>query len=509
MIAQVMAPLHNATHRARGLAMTLFRILPSLRRKIAVAYFGIAFLTLGLSLFAFAELRVLEEKILLGERIAKLFDTAMEIRRFERNYFLHGQSTDFDDNAQYCKQMGELVDGLQADFRDLGMTDVQTNLRGQLATYRSLISRYAAAEASGRRLVEPQVRAAGQRIVASAEDMVGAERQTVRASLVWLRTLLIIVVASVVVVAIAIGQALARRVVQPLQRLERGVSALAGGQRRALAVPGPDREIVAIVSAFNHLLRDLESRQKHLLRSEKLASMGTMVSGVAHELNNPISNIWSSCQLLLEDSALTSEQRQLLQQIDEQCIRARNIVRSLLDFTRERPFGHEPVPLKDLIEQSLRFLKADLPPTLDVRVDIADDLVVPADRQRLQQVMLNLIKNAIEATSATGRIDITGVRHNEAAALDDNPASLGCPDAPWVELSIRDDGHGIPPDILVRIFDPFFTTKDVGKGMGIGLFVVYQIIEEHDGCISASSSPGGGTTFVLRLPARPADMVAP
>jgi len=123
--------------------------------------------------------------------------------------------------------------------------------------------------------------------------------------------------------------------------------------------------------------------------------------------------------------------------------------------------------------------------------------------------MLNLIKNAIEATSATGRIDITGVRHNEAGALDDNPASLGCPDAPWVELSIRDDGHGIPPDILVRIFDPFFTTKDVGKGMGIGLFVVYQIIEEHDGCISASSSPGGGTTFVLRLPARPADMVAP
>ena len=489
--------------------MTLFRMLPSLRRKIAVAYFGIAFLTLGLSLFAFAELRVLEEKVLLGERIAKLFDTAMEIRRFERNYFLHGQRADFDDNAQYCQQMAGLVDSLQTDFRDLGMTNVQTSLRDELADYRDLISRYASADDGGRKLLEPQVRVTGQRIVASAEDMVGAERQTVRASLAWLRTLLIIVVSSVVVLAIVIGQALARRVVQPLQRIERDVGALSGGQRRALAVPGRDREIVAIVTAFNHLLRDLELRQKHLLRSEKLASMGTMVSGVAHELNNPISNIWSSCQILLEDSALTSEQRELLQPIDEQCIRARNIVRSLLDFTRERPFAHEPVPLKDLLEQSLRFLKADLPPTLNVRLDIPDDLIVRADRQRLQQVMLNLIKNAIEATSATGHIDIAAVLHDEDEALADDPALAGCPDAPWVEVRVRDDGHGIPPDILPRIFDPFFTTKDVGKGMGIGLFVVYQIIEEHDGCISASSSPGNGTTFIVRLPARPVDKAAP
>jgi len=489
--------------------MPLFRMRPSLRRKIAVTYFGIAFLTLGLSLFAFAELRVLEEKILLGERIAKLFDTAMEIRRFERNYFLHGQSTDFDDNAQYSKQMGELVDGLQADFRDLGMTTVQAGLRDELATYRDLISRYAVADDSGRKIVEPQVRAAGQQIVAAAEDMVDAERRTVRASLAWLRTLLIIVVSSVVVLAIAIGQALARRVVQPLQRIERGVSALAGGQRRALAVPGRDREIVAIVTAFNHLLRDLESRQKHLLRSEKLASMGTMVSGVAHELNNPISNIWSSSQLMLEGPALTAEQRELLQQIDEQCVRARNIVLSLLDFTRERPFAREPVPLKDILEQSLRFLKADLPPTLNVRLDIPADLVVHADRQRLQQVALNLIKNAIEATSATGQIDITGAWYGEAEAIEGNPAAPGCPGAPWVELCVRDDGHGIAPDILPRIFDPFFTTKDVGKGMGIGLFVVYQIVEEHDGCISASSNPGGGTTFLVRLPAAPLDKGAP
>jgi signal transduction histidine kinase len=220
---------------------------------------------------------------------------------------------------------------------------------------------------------------------------------------------------------------------------------------------------------------------------------------VAHELNNPVSNIWSSCQLLQDDATLSAEQRELLQQIDEQCVRARNIIRSLLDFGRDRPFARENVVLVDLVEQTLRFLKGERPSALTVSVDVPAELAVPADRQRLQQALLNLIRNAIDASAE--HIAVSARKHSEAPRTDDDSVAADCPDAPWLEILVRDDGHGIPPDVLPRIFDPFFTTKEVGRGMGIGLFIAYQIIEEHDGCIGVQSRPGEGTRFAVRLPA--------
>ena len=139
--------------------------------------------------------------------------------------------------------------------------------------------------------------------------------------------------------------------------------------------------------------------------------------------------------------------------------------------------------------------------------EIAPDIVLPADRQRLEQAFLNLIKNALEAMGGAGEIRISAARRHlssQAAVslLDEGAKSLGkCfhgGDA--VDIEIRDNGPGIPAEILPRIFDPFFTTKDVGRGMGLGLFIVYEIIEEHNGCISAESEAGRGTVFHIRLP---------
>ena len=485
--------------------MKLFGLLPSLRRKIAFAYFAIAFLTLALSLFAFEELRLLEDKILLGERVAELFDTALEIRRFERNFFLHGQPADYQENARYTERMLELLDKDREDFATLGARERRSALRDELTAYRQFIAEYPSADGRRQRTLEPRIRAAGQTIVAAAEEVVAAERELVRSSLASFRTILIGAVSGVALLTIAVGQALSRRVVQPLKQIEAGVDALSGGRRGALAVPGDDREIIAIVTAFNHMLKELDLRQKHLLRSEKLASMGTMVSGVAHELNNPISNIWSSCQILLEEPSLPAALRDMLRQIDEQSVRARNIVRSLLDFTRDRAFAREIVPLKELVYETLRFLKGDIPAGVAVTVDIADDLVVAADRQRLQQALLNLVKNAVEATATNGHVAVTArQRAADAVSLDD-PAFAPCQGMATVEIRVADDGHGIPATLLPRIFDPFFTTKDVGKGMGLGLFIVYRIVDEHDGCIAASSEPGHGTTFVIQLPANGKD----
>ncbi len=461
---------------------------PSLRQKIILGYLAVAVLILGISLFTFEELKRVEERILLGERISELFDTAMEIRRFERNFFLHAQDEDYRENRQQIEHLRQLLSAGDGGFSLLDAEGRIAGLRLCLEQYAGLMQAYAAADAAARRTaLEPRVRASGKELVGIAEDMVGSERQLVRSSLTSFRMQLVVLIVGLALLMIAIGQALSRRVAQPLRQMEESVNAVSSGQRDKLTLHFADREIVSIVNAINHLLKELEIRQKHLLRSEKLTSLGTMLSGVAHELNNPLSNIWTACQLLLEElgECDIDAQRELLLRIDAQGERARNIVRSLLDFARDARFRKEPVALAELVGQTLRFLKGQVPTAVAIATDIASDVVVSADRQRLQQALLNLLKNAVEAVGQDGAVSI------EARRLPDDAA---------VEIVVRDNGAGIAPDILPRVFDPFFTTKDVGKGMGLGLFVVYQIVEEHDGRIAASSEPGQGTVFRIVLP---------
>jgi signal transduction histidine kinase len=304
---------------------------------------------------------------------------------------------------------------------------------------------------------------------------------------------------------------LSRMVVRPLKHMEESMEAVANGRRDQIDIPSADREIVSLTHAFNHVLQELELRQKHLVRSEKLASLGTLLSGVAHELNNPLSNISSSCQILMEEGEGADHEfgREMLAQIDEQTIRARNIVRSLLDFARDREFKREALPLAGLVAETLRFIKGQVPSRVSVVTDIPADIEIQGDKQRLQQVFLNLIKNALEALEGAGEIAIRAVRRGTAQA-EESPGSFKflaqCnPAEEAVEIEIRDNGHGIPPEVLPRIFDPFFTTKDVGKGSGLGLFVVYEIIEEHGGCIAAESEQGKGTAFHIRLPLNKAE----
>lgn len=466
--------------------MKLLLTQPSLRQKITFGYVAVAVLILGISLFTFEELKLVEQRIFLGERISELFDTAMEIRRFERNYFLHGEDADYAENRHYIARLRELLAASNGDFVQLGAESRIATLRDRLEQYDLLMQEYAANAVRHGKL-EPKIRASGKDIVSVAEDMVGSERHLVRSSLNLFRTILVFAIVALALLMIAIGQALSRTVAQPLRQMEESVDAVCSGTRDKLEMHSADREIVAIVNAINHLLKELEIRQKHLLRSEKLTSLGTMLSGVAHELNNPLSNIWTACQLLIEELGENDieAQRELLLRIDEQGERARNIVRSLLDFARDAKFRKEPLVLAELVEQTVRFVKGEVPTAVGIVTAVPADIVLPADRQRLQQALLNLVKNGIQAVGGKGEVAISARR----LAADK-----------VVEIVVRDNGAGIAPDILPRIFDPFFTTKDVGKGMGLGLFIVHQIVEEHDGNITASSELGKGTAFCLRLP---------
>jgi two-component system, NtrC family, sensor kinase len=487
------------------------KLQSSLRQKITLGYLGyylVALLIVALSLFTYFELRMIDKKIRLGEQITELFDDALEIRRFEKNYFLYRQDADLQEGNRYAAKAEELLGRNAADFSTLTLAPRIATLRNEVRAYRALMAEYARAELADiprRDALEVQIRRTGKLIVTVSEGMAATERRLIRATLDRFRATLVVSIVLLSLLMIAIGWMLSRLVVRPLRHMDRCVESLAGGRLEKLTTPSEDREIVAITQAFNHMIAELELRQKRLLRSEKLAALGTMLAGVAHELNNPLSNISLSCQILLEEINESDPERktELLEQIDEQTVRARNIVRALLDFARDRTVKREPIPLALLIDETIQFLKGETAPGVAIVCEIPTGVVLQGDRQRLQQAFLNLVKNSLQALSESGEIHIHASLFRRAVApvASGADANAGCHlSKEVVDIEISDNGPGIPAEIQPRIFDPFFTTKDVGQGMGLGLFIVHEIIEEFGGCISAESLPGQGTTFHIRLP---------
>ncbi|MDL1965301.1 MAG: response regulator [Candidatus Desulfofervidus auxilii] len=236
-------------------------------------------------------------------------------------------------------------------------------------------------------------------------------------------------------------------------------------------------------------IEELRIKEMQLFQSKKLAALGTLLAGVAHELNNPLSNISTSCQILLEEIENTDLdfRKHFLKQIEEQTDKARNIIRSLLEFSRQKEFEKETLNLKDIIQETMSFIRGQVPARVEIRVEVPESINIYADKQRIQQAFLNIITNAIQSIPNEGIISIK-------AEVDE--------DKGFVNIKFKDTGVGIKPEILPRIFDPFFTTKEVGKGSGLGLFVTHEIIERHGGRITVKSKVGEGTSFLVQLPLR-------
>jgi C4-dicarboxylate-specific signal transduction histidine kinase len=265
-----------------------------------------------------------------------------------------------------------------------------------------------------------------------------------------------------------------------------------GASRKAMIhIMGDLRETTAEIQRREQELRD---KQEQLVQAGKLATLGELTTGVAHELNNPLNNtalfVGNAIDLLELGTADQGHILRELGQAIQQVRKATEIISHLRTFGRAAPVSREPISLRQAIERALSLMREQFRlREIEVTVDLGlEDPVVLANSIQLEQVFINLLTNARDAVADSPRKLIR--------------ISAGAVGPTTVEIAFADTGHGIAQGLEQRIFDPFFTTKEVGKGTGLGLSITYGIIKEHGGTISVLSQPSKGSTFLIRLPLR-------
>jgi len=242
----------------------------------------------------------------------------------------------------------------------------------------------------------------------------------------------------------------------------------------------------AILGNMADITQHKRLREK-LLQMEKLASLGTFTAGVAHELNNPLNNISSSLQIILEewDSGDDEFKKSLLHDVENQVERGQNIIKALFDFSRTDELDVQSVNFHDVVTQAVKTIQDRIPENIHLDIQVPEDSQAHLSYEHVQQVLINLMLNAVQAMEDGGTLRISA--HHEPAE------NCFC-------FEVGDTGKGIAEEALNKIFDPFYTTKEPSKGTGLGLSITHGIVQQHGGRIDAASRPGEGAVFTVCLP---------
>jgi len=302
------------------------------------------------------------------------------------------------------------------------------------------------------------------------------------------------------VFAIALGYIIADKISRPVQHLTKASIQVSQGNLSPEIGPISNSEIGVLQKTFKQMLASIQERDQRqraesetkLLQSEKQASVGKLAGGVAHEINNPLTGIFTFTHMLLKRKDIPEEVRQDLETIAQETERVRKIVKGLLDFSRQTELDREPADVNRLIRFTMSLVENQaLIKGVSLNFEPGEGLpTITLDRNQMQSVLLNIIINALDATDPGGSIIVT----SGIGVSTSKPGQNG------VEILCTDTGCGIPPENLHKLFDPFFTTKDVGQGTGLGLSVSYGIVERHGGTIWVQSKVGKGSTFKVWLP---------
>ncbi len=435
--------------------------------------------------------------LVLIEKKRDLLDTVLEARRYEKNFFLRKDLKDLSLALSYIGRIDEKQAHIEQEFSDLVVKDPFFQQRSQaINAYRTnmetLLNLYKSGTVDSDQSLQIQntVTQLGRELTTDIEQVVKTEKKKVFELLDRSREYLMISLFLLFVLTVVATIFLVIKLNRPLKALETGIKHIAKGDYDKVPAIKTGDEFESLAVSLNDMIAELGRRKTQLIQAEKMSSLGTLTSGVAHELNNPLNNISTSVQIIqeeIEDPDLDYK-KMLLTNVEQEINRSKEIIRALLDFSRQSDFSVETVLFKKLVNNTMHLITGDIPSEIDVEIAVPDDIEGRMDPRRIQQVLLNLIINAVFAMEEqdSGQLTVSAFKDEQSSAFI---------------FSVQDTGSGIKEEHLAKIFDPFFTTREVGKGSGLGLSIIHGIIEQHGGTIRVNSTLGQGTKFTVSLPA--------
>jgi two-component system, NtrC family, sensor kinase len=313
------------------------------------------------------------------------------------------------------------------------------------------------------------------------------------APFVRIRVAIIVFAVFALIMSLLLANYGARRLADPIIQLADNLKSFARGEPLSSTRATATEEIRGLQEAFDYMAKTTRAAENErdkaelmLLQSAKLASIGEMAAGIGHEINNPLNHITALVRLIRRELPKDQEAaHEDLLSLQEETERASRIVKGILDFARQVPPKYTTILVPDWVEESVALVRhMAVDEGIVINSHVEPDLYVEGDSTQLQQVLINLILNAVHASKRGDSIEIEAHRTSDQT----------------VELSICDQGTGISEELMTKLFDPFFTTKPVGKGSGLGLSISLGIIQHHGGTISVHNNDIGGVTVVIRLP---------
>ncbi|OGP49114.1 MAG: hypothetical protein A3K30_03745 [Deltaproteobacteria bacterium RBG_13_51_10] len=463
----------------------------SIRAKITLGFVFLFILCAVASITFLVMSSLIDRKLKFMETLNYYTFEIQQARRYEKNFFLY--RTNLPDALENVQTAREILKKESNSIMSVIGQEKLKVMTVHLDRYENYLNDLRAGgiplagKAESVSKIEAELRKLGAEMIFLAVNLVNKEREEVEEMSKLTRRMPLVFLAVLLGVLVYLTHFSAQQIVRPLNRFVDYTIRIARGDFSPITATRRYKdEFSRLAIAINWMMEQLQKNQEQYIQSRKMAAIGSLTSGIAHELNNPLNNICVTTESLLDELEEVSdtEKRKRLQDIYTQAERASGVVRNLLDFTRmDRP-SFVPLSVHELLTSTMKLAKNEMDlNNVELEYSVPEQLPhIKGDFSQLQQVFLNLIINSIQAMPHGGTLRITG---------DSN-------DQGFVQIHVTDTGQGIPKSILPHIFDPFFTTKE--KGTGLGLSVSYSIVKKHGGRILVKSETNQGSTFSVFLP---------
>ncbi len=455
--------------------------------KINLANISVIILIALTGFFAFENLDLVLTKLRFTEIADDLNTSFLEMRLSEKNYFLYKDKSALAEIDQMISESMETLDSVEPDITKATGRQNFEKLKSSLMKYRAEADkvRNNPDQPAG---MQAGMREAGQKLREFSNHITHLERRKVNEILSHSKRQLFTSLVFIMIAAIGLRYMTFFNMLKTLKEIKKVVVSISEGNFTPKAPEVPDDELGSVMTAIKSMSKELENREEQIIQAKKLASLGILTAGVAHELGNPLNNISMIAQAYMEiyDNLSKEDRVDFMVKIEEETHRIKQIVNNLLDFSKPKKSQSKITDLNNVVLRSLKLVQNMIHVcNVETHVNLMEKLPpVFIDEDQILEVLINLMTNSLQASSSGDHLTVK-------TQLPEG--------GEYIEITVEDTGKGIPQDLLAHVFDPFFTTKG-SSGTGLGLFVSYGIIKNHQGIIKVSSTEGVGTCFTIELP---------